>query len=212
MRLFVALDSPDRVRASLRELIARLKPESGSARWVRPEGMHVTLKFIGETDSNKVGVIRSAIACVQSAQAVELHFRGLGFFPNEHRPRVLWCAVESSPNLAELAAAVDQALAPLEIPRESRAFVPHLTLARFNASRGPSRGVGKLDKLVRVASELKSSDFGSALETEFYLYESILKPSGAEYKRLAGFPFTGGPHTREAVIREGIVKPIVKLT
>jgi RNA 2',3'-cyclic 3'-phosphodiesterase len=181
VRIFVALDLTDEVRRALGDLIARLRPECRGARWVRPESMHLTLKFIGQTDSQKLDSIRDALAAVQPDQPVEMQFRGLGFFPNERRPRVIWCGVEASPNLAGLAADVDRALKPLGIPAETRAFVPHLTLARFDSNKG-------LEKILRAADELKSYDFGSARNMEFHLYESFLKPSGAEYKRLATFP------------------------
>ncbi len=190
MRLFVALDFPDAVRQALHELIARLKPECRSAKWVRPQAMHITLKFIGEVDAAQLAPIRAALAPVHSTELVEMQFRGLGFFPNERRPRILWCGVEASPNLAELAAAVERALVPLGIPAESRDFVPHLTLARFNADSAPRRD---LETLVRAAGELKSYDFGRTRETEFHLIESILKPVGAEYKRLESFPIVEVP-------------------
>ena len=189
MRLFVALDFPDAVRQTLRELIARLQPGFRSAKWVRPEAMHITLKFIGEVDGEKLAPIRGALAPVHSTAPVEIHFRGLGFFPNERRPRVLWCGVEASPNLAELAEAVQRAIVPLGIPAESRDFVPHLTLARFNSDDAPRKD---LETLVRAAGELKSYDFGRTRETEFHLIESILKPAGAEYRRLETFPIVKG--------------------
>ena len=182
MRLFVALDIPDTVRRALRELMARLKPECIGARWVRPEGMHITLKFLGETDEAKLDPIRAALSSVHSNQAVESNFRGIGFFPNELNPKVVWCGIEASPNLPQLATDVDRALKPLGFPTESHPFTPHLTLARFNSHKG-------LDTLVRAANNLKSYDFGSARSSEFHLYRSVLKPSGAEYTRLATFPF-----------------------
>jgi RNA 2',3'-cyclic 3'-phosphodiesterase len=182
MRLFVALDIPDAVRRALRELMARLKPECTGARWVRPQGMHVTLKFLGETEESKLDPIRAALSSIHSGQPVEFDFRGVGFFPNEFHPRVVWCGIEASSNLPKLAADVDRALQPLGFPAESRAFTPHLTLARFNSHKG-------LDTLVRAANNLKAYDFGSARATEFHLYQSVLKPSGAEYTRLATFPF-----------------------
>lgn len=190
MRLFVALDLPDAVRHSLRELIARLKPECRDAKWMRPEAMHVTLKFIGEVDAAKLEPICAALAEVHSAQPVDMHFRSLGFFPNERRPRVLWCGVNGSANLAELAAGVERVLVPLGMVAESREFVPHLTLARFRAEGNSQRD---LEKLVRAAGELKSYDFGGASGTEFHLIESLLKPSGAEYKRQRTFPIVKGP-------------------
>jgi RNA 2',3'-cyclic 3'-phosphodiesterase len=185
VRLFVALDFPDAVRQSLRELIARLQPECRGARWVRPEAMHVTLKFIGEIPEEKIQPIQAALAPVHSTQPVDLHFRGLGFFPNERRPRVLWVGMEASANLPELVASIERALVPLGIPAESRDFVPHLTLARFQTDGALRRD---LEKLVRVTGELKAYDFGKTRETEFYLFRSILKRSGAEYTRLQTFP------------------------
>jgi len=189
VRLFVALDFPDAVRHAVRDLIARLKPTCRSAKWVRPEAMHITLKFIGEVNAEKLTPIRGALAPVYSAASVEMQFRGLGFFPNERRPRVLWCGVKASLNLAELAADVERALVPLGIPAESRDFVPHLTLARFQAEGGARRD---LEALVRVAGELKSYDLGRTQETEFHLIESVLKPAGAEYKRLESFNLLKG--------------------
>src|SRR6204780_5525581 len=182
MRLFVALDIPDAVRRALRELMARLKPECSDARWVRPEGIHVTLKFLGETDGAKINSITAALSALHPVGQVQLDFRGIGFFPNEFHPRVIWCGVESSSNLPQLASGVDRALQPFGFPAESHPFTPHLTLARFNSHKG-------LDTLVRAANNLKSYDFGSARASEFHLYRSVLKPAGAEYSRLATFSF-----------------------
>jgi 2'-5' RNA ligase len=190
VRLFVALDLPEGVRKALAEIIARLKSECRSLglakiRWVRPEGMHITLKFIGETERETLDSIRAALATVHSREPVEMNLRGVGFFPNERRPRVAWCGVEASANLADLAADAGRALEPLGFPIESRAYVPHLTLARFSSPDG----LDKLVHLVNEASDLKAREFGSARETEFHLFESILKPSGAEYNRLTTFAF-----------------------
>jgi 2'-5' RNA ligase len=182
MRLFVALDFPDNVRQALRDLMEKLRRESRGPRWVRPEGMHVTLKFLGETDAKKLDPIRVALAQIHSTSEVEMHFRGLGFFPNERRPRVLWCGIAASPNLGELAASVEGALGPLGFARESRAFVPHLTLARFPSPGGH-------EKLVRASEELREYDFGDTRESQMYLYQSVLHPGGAQYTRLESFPF-----------------------
>jgi 2'-5' RNA ligase len=188
MRLFVALDLPDAVRHALAEQIARLKPSSAHSRWVPSENMHVTLKFIGHIADEKLPGIRTVLAPIRSSiqlsGPVDLRYRGVGFFPNPGRPRVLWCGVESSSNLAELAGAIESALEPLEIARESRAFTPHLTLARLDSSDPRN--------LVRAAAACERQDFGSACETNFHLYESILKSSGAEYKKLETYSFVKG--------------------
>ncbi len=186
MRLFVAFDLPGEVRQALGEPIARLKPLCRAARWARPEGMHVTLKFIGHAiadgDTEKLDAARAALAAVQSSEPVEIRYRGVGFFPDARRPRVVWCGVEASANLALLAADIDCGLEPLGIPRETRAYVPHLTLARFKSPEG-------VDPLVRSAAEWASRDFGSARETEFHLFESLLKPGGAEYRKIESYRF-----------------------
>ena len=189
MRLFVALDLPEGVREELRELIARLKKHFPSARWVRAEGIHITVKFIGYTDEENFEPICGALAQIRLERLVEMEFRGLGFSPNERRPRVLWCGVKASSNLPKLASDIEQALEPLGIERESREFVPHLTLARLESGGGSGTHI---QKLVQAAGELADKGFGSATETEFYLYESVLKRSGAKYKRLRAFPFVKG--------------------
>lgn len=182
VRLFVAIDLREEIREAIRDLIARLQPLARDARWVRPEGMHITLKFIGYVAEDRLDPIRAALAQVRSPEPVDLRFRGVGFFPNERRPRVIWCGIEASPNLVPLAKDIENALAPLGIAPESRDFVPHLTLARFNTPT-------KMPKLAGAAAEMQNQEFGSARETEFHLFESILRPSGAEYRRLATYPF-----------------------
>ena len=182
VRLFVAIDLREEIRGAIRDLIARLHPLAKDARWVRPEGMHITLKFIGYAAEDRLEPIRAALAQICSPQPVDLSFRGVGFFPNEKRPRVIWCGIEASPNLVPLAKAIENALEPLGIAPESRDFVPHLTLARFNEPL-------KMPKLVAATAEMQDREFGAARETEFHLFESILRPSGAEYRRLATYPF-----------------------
>jgi 2'-5' RNA ligase len=186
MRLFVALELPGEVRQALGDLIARLKPQCRAAKWVRSEGMHMTLKFIGHAitdgDAVKLDATRAALAAVKSGEPVEIRYRGVGFFPDARRPRVVWCGVEASANLAQLAADIERALEPLGIPREAHAFVPHLTLARFKSPDG-------VDALVRSAAEFAERDFGSARETEFHLFESMLKPGGAEHRKIESYSF-----------------------
>ncbi len=196
MRLFVALDLRDDVRRALGDLIARLKPLCAGARWVRPEGMHVTLKFIGHAvatgDTEKLDAVRGALAMVRSDGAVDMNFRGVGFFPNASRPRVVWCGVQASENLTPLATDIDKVLEPLGIPGEDRPFLPHLTLARFKPARsGQSRRshAATGEALRSAATEMAERNFGAARETEFHLFESITKPSGSEYRKLETYSF-----------------------
>ncbi len=184
MRLFVALDIPSEVRQAIGEMIARLRDVARGARWVRPEGVHVTLKFIGEISAERAAKIEAALREVRLGAPVDAQFRGVGFFPNERHPRVFWAGIEASSNLAELAKDVDKRLSPLGIEAETREFRPHLTLARFKTEDG----------LARLREEIKKFEpfeFGSMCVSEFYLFQSELGRRGAKYTKLASFPLRG---------------------
>ncbi|PYT67218.1 MAG: RNA 2',3'-cyclic phosphodiesterase [Acidobacteria bacterium] len=181
MRLFVALEIPSGVRENLATLLASLRAITKEPRWVRAENLHITLKFLGEVDEDKLDAVRSALGKIRSEQPVTLEFRGLGFFPNEKHPRVFWAGIEASANLKTLAADIESALEKLR-PRENREFSPHLTLARFERPKLP----GALRKAI---AENGQREFGSLRTSEFHLIQSKLKPSGAEYTALTSFPF-----------------------
>ena len=187
MRLFVALEIPAAVRDNLAALVEKLRELSAKVsderpRWVRRENLHVTLKFIGEVAPAKLEGIRGVLLAIRSDAPVDLKFRGLGFFPNDQRPRVLWAGLDASPNLPPLAGDIDSALKTQGIARERRAFTPHLTLARLEPP-------GLHEKLRTAIQEKSKREFGSFQTREFHLFESKLKPSGAEYTTLASFPF-----------------------
>lgn len=188
MRLFVALEIPSEVRENLGALIQELRqkePQSTSprTRWVKPESLHVTLQFIGEVPAEKGQGICATLSQVRSSQPLELRFRGLGFFPGEKRPRVLWAGIEASSNLGPLAAEIEARLSQLGINREKREFTPHLTLARFEPP-------GISAQLRRPVEEHALREFGTLRTREFLLMQSKLKPTGAEYTSLEAFPFT----------------------
>jgi RNA 2',3'-cyclic 3'-phosphodiesterase len=187
VRLFVALEIPPAVRENLAALIDVLRAADAAssknkARWVRAENLHVTLKFIANVDAGKLDAIRELLAEVRSEAPAELRFRGLGFFPNERRPRVLWAGVEGSPNLAALAGEIDARLSKPGIPRETRDFSPHLTLARFDPP-------GISESLRAAVPKNITREFGSVRTGEFHLFESKTRPTGAEYTRLSSFSF-----------------------
>jgi RNA 2',3'-cyclic 3'-phosphodiesterase len=187
VRLFVALEIPAAVRENLATLIVELRAADASspknkARWVRPENLHLTLKFIGHVEGGKLDAIRAALVAVRSERPVELCFRGLGFFPNNERPRVFWAGIDASHNLAPLAVEIDMCMEKLGIPRETKEFAPHLTLARFDP---PSIS----EKLRAAAGENCAREFGALRTSEFHLMESKTLPTGAEYTRLSSFRF-----------------------
>jgi 2'-5' RNA ligase len=187
VRLFVALEISAAVRGNLAALIEELRAADAAAaenkaRWLPPENLHVTLKFIGSVDAGKLEAIRAVLGEVGSGGDVELRFRGVGFFPSEKRPRVLWAGIAASPNLAPLAAEIDARLEKLGIARETREYAPHLTLARFDSP-------GISEKLRAAAQENAAREFGAVRAGEFHLFGSKTRPTGAEYTRLSSFSF-----------------------
>jgi 2'-5' RNA ligase len=182
MRLFVALAIPAQVRENLALLIRDLKSVDSHPKWINPDNLHVTLKFVGEVAPERVIEISDALAVVRTQQQVIAEFRGIGFFPDARRPSVVWVGIQSSDILSTLAAEVNRALAIVAVPREEKAFVPHLTIARFKETR---LSAGLRDEI----EKRKSRAFGMLATNEFHLIESELKSSGAEYTTLRSFRF-----------------------
>ena len=182
MRLFIAIAIPEETCAAYAALIKELRGIAPQAKWVRAGNLHVTLKFLGELPQAKTDVLNGVLAAIRSPEPVTLEFRGLGFFPNEKRPRVFWAGMETSANLKVLAADIDHAAHRLGFPLEERPFTPHLTLARFDPP-------GIVPKLLDAVQETAAQSFGALTAKEFHLIESKLKPSGAEYTTLQTFRF-----------------------
>lgn len=182
MRLFVAIDVPEETQRALRDLIGKFAPICRGARWVNAEGLHVTLKFIGHVDDALAPQIREALSGIGRERAISIAFREFGFFPNERHPRVFFVGIQADKELEPLAKEVEARLAPLEIAKEERAFRPHLTLARFKTNEG-------LAELRNNIASLPSQDFGGSTVSEFHLYQSVLKSSGAVYTKLSTYCF-----------------------
>lgn len=184
MRLFVAIDIPEEIRASLAEACAQLKPSAPDARWVRPESLHLTLKFIGEQPEEKVAAIRDALAATRKPVPFQLGLYGLHFFPGPRHPRVLAVFIHGEKGhaeMAELAKQIDFHLGPLKIPREERSYRGHLTLARLDPR-------ARHDALGAALADMMRREWGDFPVAEFHLMRSELKRGGAVYTRLAPFP------------------------
>ena len=196
MRLFIALDLDDAIRERISRFIDGVRGFAPDARWVKPESLHVTLKFIGEQPDAAVEQIKLALNKI-TGSAIEIHFRGYGFFPTAKSVRVFWVGMEAGPDLASLAAAIDEKTATLGIPKEDRAFSPHLTLARAGGGSGsPRRQKGdgpnrSFQRLQEKLAALSTGEFGTMTAREFFLYQSQLSPKGSTYTKLARFALTG---------------------
>jgi RNA 2',3'-cyclic 3'-phosphodiesterase len=194
MRLFVAHNIDESVRQRLSTFVAGVEGFATAVRWVKPEALHITLKFIGEWEADKLPALQQALAAVRSPP-VRLTVRDYGFFPTARSARVFWVGIQSEPSLADLAKAVDQACAATGIPGEQRAFSPHLTLARSKSGApGPiagDRANTRFAQLQQKLSAMPPPDFGTMTARDFHLFESKTSPSGARYTKLSRFAFSG---------------------
>jgi 2'-5' RNA ligase len=192
IRAFIAIPLPhpllDQLTALQRQLEAQVP--SRSVRWTRPEGIHLTLKFLGDTSTDKLPDIKQALAAVaRHAPSCTFTVEGLGCFPNPRRPRVVWAGVEEPTGWLEvLQDAVEEAMAHFGYERERRSFSPHLTLGRVNrrVSRGDAAQAGEAVARTTVGV------LGEVLVDRFDLIRSVLKPTGAEYTTLEEFTLHGG--------------------
>jgi 2'-5' RNA ligase len=182
VRLFIAIEIPGEIRETLAALLKEMRLAAPQAKWARAENLHVTLKFLGHTEPARLQAVKDSLAAIRGTEPVALEFRGLGFFPNERRPRVFWAGMEASGSLKTLAQDIDHSMHKLGFPLEDRPFAPHLTLARFDPPGLPS-------KLGAAVKENASRKFGAFSTREFHLIESKLKPTGAEYTTVQSFPF-----------------------
>src|SRR5438445_12671395 len=131
MRVFVALDLEEEIRNNIARFVAEVRALAPQARWISPDSLHVTLKFIGETPDSFVAEIEQALRAIR-ATPFGLRLRGVGFFPTFSAARVFWVGIEADPGLAQLASTIHDALAKSGIANEQRDFSPHWTLARNN--------------------------------------------------------------------------------
>jgi len=178
MRLFVAIEIELEIRKRIEEFISRWKPHVGGARWVRPEGMHITLKFLGNVANETRSPIELSLAGIRAANFA-INVRHIGVFPNPKSPRVLWIGTQAGRELEQLANEIDERMGRLNFQRDKRAFAPHITLARFNDR-------SKTSSVNSVLSAPQPS-FGTMTAKEFHLYESKLSPQGSRYTKLASF-------------------------
>ena len=174
MRGFIAIDLPEEIRGELARWQQTFASVCPDARWTRTEGIHLTLKFLGEISTDQVKQVTDALASLRPLEPIAVEVRGFGFFPDARRPRVFWAGVRAPQTLGALAARVEEAMEKLGFPREQRDYNPHLTLARFKTPRPQP-------ELAAAVEKQKELSLGNFEASEFFLFESKLSSSGAKY-------------------------------
>ncbi|MGC8839519.1 MAG: RNA 2',3'-cyclic phosphodiesterase [Anaerolineae bacterium] len=191
VRAFVAIELDPSLLRALEDLMTRLQKAlpPGALRWVRSEGIHLTLQFLGNVPADRVPAIVRALeeACAE-VPPLTMEVRGLGCFPNLQRPNVLWVGVEErTGQLLRLQKHVAQALEPLGFEPDRRGFHPHLTLARTARGARPS----DLRQIGTWVAGAKPLSLGTLQADHVSLMRSDLRPDGAVYTRLAAVPLKG---------------------
>lgn len=183
IRSFIAIDISPEVRNSMDEFIRELRKTNSDVKWVRVEGVHLTLKFLGNISQDKVGGIRDAITrAAVGIGPIEVKVEGAGAFPNLRKPRVFWAGVvEPSGVLQSLAVRLDDELKPLGFEPEEREFRPHLTLGR-------AKDRGQVDSAKDLISQESKRAFGSFTAAAVNLMKSELRSGGAVYTKLESVP------------------------
>ncbi len=176
MRLFVAHEIDEAIRNRLAETIKEAGARIDGMKWVAPENIHITLRFLGEVEDPSVERIVDALeGTLSDADAFAVSVRGLGAFPPRGSPQVLWAGVtDGAENLVSLNDAVESALEPVGFEREKRRFSPHATLGRARRKSRP-RGLREL-----IAGQ-EATEFGTQEAAKITLMQSTLTPAGPIY-------------------------------
>jgi 2'-5' RNA ligase len=167
----------------MEELQSELKGANADVRWVRPQSIHLTLKFLGSISGEELEKLAGAIAPIVSSWApFEVRLHGLGCFPSSRSPRIVWVGIEhGGAEASSLQKAVENQAAEVGFPPETRPFKPHLTLGRIRSSKGKGT-------LAQAVENRHDVEIGSFSVNEVHLFKSELKPSGAVYTKLRTFP------------------------
>jgi 2'-5' RNA ligase len=175
MRTFIAIPLTDECLTMLNRMQKDLRVFGADVRWAGIPSIHLTLKFLGEIDPAIIPALSESLKnCVQSHPSFLLRLHGLGCFPNQHNPRVIWCGIEGeTAALSQLQQQVEAACSALEFAPENREFRPHLTLGRVNGKRN----LKPLMDCIKIGSHLEC---GFKVD-HVNIYQSILKPQGAVY-------------------------------
>jgi 2'-5' RNA ligase len=182
MRTFIAIELPERIKKKIEELQAPLKKTNAFVSWVKPENIHVTLKFLGEVPENKINEVFSATdKALEGAKKFTMSLKGMGAFPDFRRPRVIWIGAGSGEKeLSYLANRIEEEMEKIGFPKEERKFSAHFTVGRVKSPKN----IEKLMELVK-ASDFQTDDIEVS---EMVVMKSQLHPAGAIYTPLKKIP------------------------
>jgi 2'-5' RNA ligase len=182
IRSFLAIELPKEIIGRLSEIQDNLKTSGSQVKWVKPESIHLTLKFFGNIEEKTVDDISQVLKKVTAKiSAFDLDIKEIGVFPNMSRPRVIWVGVESSGRTLDiLYKETESSLKKMGFEPEEREFRAHLTLGRVKSLKDKRQ-------LIEQVEKLKGCEVGSFRVENLFLFKSDLRPTGAVYTKLRAF-------------------------
>ena len=178
IRSFIAIElSPD-IIGGIAGIQERLRSSGADVRWVKPDGIHLTLKFLGDIEEGDVDNIANCMkSSADGTSPFTVEIKEVGTFPNLRNPRVLWVGVTENSSLSVLQSKIEKTLKGIGFPRENRPFRPHLTMGRVKSPK-------LKDKLIEALEKERTQELGTMPVEELILFRSDLRPGGAIYTRL----------------------------
>lgn len=187
MRTFIAIELPEAIRTILSRLQDELKQTQADVKWVKPENIHLTLKFLGEIEQDLVKKINSILdEIVQERSSFSLYLSNLGAFPKLQYPRVIWIGITNDKAVIEIAKDIEKEMIKIGLPAESRPFSTHITLGRVRSGLNRRALIEKLEFLNKNLSTPRPEFKVCSLT----LFKSSLTPHGPIYEAISNCPLS----------------------
>ena len=186
LRLFVAIEIPPAIREAIAGSLALFKGDKSTVKWERTEKLHVTLRFIGDTVDENIPQVIDALqrAAAHVGGPYPVRYSSSGFFPNRHRPRILWVGMDDPGRMTtSLHDRIEIELRSLGLDEDDKKFHPHVTVGRIRHESPPSRLLGAFEKLTLHTDQV--------IVDQFVLMKSELSSDGSQYSVVERFPFGG---------------------
>ncbi len=177
IRSFIAIKLSEDIRSVLKDIQDQLKAINCSIKWIEPKNLHLTLKFIGNIEINKLNAVKEIMKMIPSNNTL-IQLDSIKVFPNIKKPRIIWVGVtEKTPMLINIANYLNETLSTIGIPKEEKAFTPHITIGRVKTSKN-------LHELIKCMEQISIPKETKQMVTNITLFKSTLTPTGPIYEEI----------------------------